>query len=401
MKKIVNTFYWILIGILGLLSLYFTTGVINGFFIGAVVIGAFFSIYKSIKCEGYVLQTLAVPDNGRTPVYDYLRCLAVIFVIGVHVLGTDLTAATELSGTLLYQNLSYLRWWFFNCNMIFVMISGALLLQYKEESIVEFYGKRATKIIIPLVIYYIWYLWQANQLAGLSFAELFMKILTADIYTVGASHFWLIYDLLAVYIVVPFLRPMLKNISYQLLSGLIAVFFIMSIFDKYVTSQVDIVRPFAGWLAVAVSGYWCAKEETRKYDNYFIGLGALSCVLMAFVMKYDANFPITLDNLSPYRFAVAVGIFSLFFKLRNHLKNIYAIRVVSKYSYGIILIHLWILGSVERVLFKMSSVMYKGAGMVFTVVMTLILSLVAAYFVENLFTVIFTTICDKLFVKRK
>ena len=401
MKKITILLYWILIALLAGIASYYVDQSINFVLIGCIVVGCIFSVYKSFEKEGYIGQTLALKDNGRTAVYDYLRVLAVLCVITVHILGLDLTAAADLAGTTLYENLNVLRWWCFNCNMIFVMISGALLLKYKDEGVLHFYLKRATKIIIPLVIYYIWYLWQGDQLAGSTPFQVAVRIFTGDIYTMGANHFWLIYDLLALYLVVPFLRIMLKDMSYKMLSGLMIVLFIVSIVDLYFPSNIAISRPFAGWLAVAIAGFWCAKSETRKYDNWLIIFGIISTILMYFVIKYDSNYQMTLGNLSPYRVAMAVGIFSIFFKLQKYLKNIYIIRLISKYSYGIMLIHLWVIGDVERKLFKISSVMYKGAGLVFSVAMTLLIGILVTYLIENLFTVIFNTIIDKLTQTKK
>ena len=43
-----------------------------------------------------------------------------------------------------------------SCNVIYVMLSGALLLNSrKEESVGSFYIRRASKVIIPLIAYYL------------------------------------------------------------------------------------------------------------------------------------------------------------------------------------------------------------------------------------------------------
>ena len=392
--------YWAIILGAGILALSFSTGVVSSVVVGLAVVGAIFSIVNSYRNDGYLKSNLALGKNaGRTPVYDYIRCLAVLLVIVVHVIGVDLNIATDLAGTTIYSNLDFARWWALNCNILFVMLSGALLLPYKQESMGAFYVRRLTKIVIPLVIYYIWYLVYFGQRpAGQEFSvfDIIKGIATADLTAVGAYHFWLLYVIIAVYIFIPFMRWMIKDMPYKYLTGfVIATIFVLS-YATYLPLNIGLNVSYLGWCGVAVVGYWCSKEETRKYDVALIILGLAACILMWFVFKYDPSFSDTLWNLSPYRLIASMGIFAIFFKVKDHLKSFYVIRLVSKYSFSIMLIHYWIIGNVLRKVCGIGSVMYMGMGAVISVVVTLLISLIGAYLIDNLIVITFTSIVDEL-----
>ena len=250
------------------------------------------------------------------------------------------------------------------------------------------------------MIYYIWYLWQYEQLGSLSVSQIAYKILSADVYTDNVPHFWLIYEIAAIYVAVPFLRIMLKNMSYKMLTQLVVITYVLSIFMTFFPSQIGTVIPLSSWCGVSIVGYWYSREESRKLDNWMIIAGIVVSVIEFFLMDTSVQYQETMTGLTHYWIITVLGIFSFFFKLKNHLKNFYLIRVVSKYSYGIILIHMWILYFVLRHMLSISSVMYKGVGYVINVFVTLILSLIAAYIIDNLFVDIFNFVISLIGLKK-
>ena len=84
---------------------------------------------------------------------DILRVLATVFVIGVHTVSLAITMV-EYGGTAYYV-LEIFNFIFLSCNLLFVMISGALLLPVRNERTGDFFRKRFTKVVIPMVVYYI------------------------------------------------------------------------------------------------------------------------------------------------------------------------------------------------------------------------------------------------------
>ena len=395
MKKIASTIYWLAVAVGSLVLLNYTSYVKPQwlFFGIAVAVGAGICIFKSIKNENYVGQTLAISkNNNRNPVYDYLRLVAVLLVIIIHVLNLDLRLAADMEGTGIYNTMNYIRCWSGNCNTFFIMISGALLLVDKEESVFTFYKKRLLRIAIPLIVYYLWYLWQYEKIGVLTWQEIAIKILSADVYNDNVPHFWLVYEIVAIYVAVPFLRIMLKNMSYTMLTQLVVITYVLSILMKFIPNQIGTIIPLSGWCAVAIVGYWYSREESRKFDTWMIIAGVLVSILEYFKIDPNLAYQDSMTALTQYFIITVLAVFAICFKLQNHLKNFYLLRLVSKYSYGILLIHMWALYFVVRNIIHVSSVMYKGVGFIILVVVTLLISTVAAYLTENLFIDIFNTV---------
>ena len=88
-------------------------------------------------------------EHKREYIYDFLRVLACIFIIGIH-----------CGERLLRGNKYDFIWWehnIFNAIVrtglcVFLFISGALLLNRKPEKTSVFYLKRFTKILIPFLV---------------------------------------------------------------------------------------------------------------------------------------------------------------------------------------------------------------------------------------------------------
>ena len=110
------------------------------------------SMFEKIK----QLMTGNLSKGGRQVYIDDLRVIATVFVIGVHTV--SLAATMTEYGSIPFRVLTIFNFIFLSCNLLFVMLSGALLLPVKNESIGNFFRKRFTKVAIPLVVYYILYI---------------------------------------------------------------------------------------------------------------------------------------------------------------------------------------------------------------------------------------------------
>ncbi len=381
MKKSINLTYWMAVLLIAAAFTKHFSFIQDrpNIFIDAMALGAICAIFTSKADELYVKKSLALIKSNHTPIYDYLRTIAVILVIGIHVINWDLPNATEMSGTFLYSSLDHFRYWSFVCNALFVMLSGALLLG-KIEPATAFYKRRVTKIAIPLVVYYLWYLWEYDEFKELSVGKLINLILTQD----HVPHFWLINYLLLVYISMPLIRILVRKLSYRNLTIFMVLIAVASIIGGYFNClNVPVVKAI-GWILVSIVGYWCSKEETRRFDYLLIAAGLITSIFIFFI---DPSAPANegiISNLSIFRLLAATGIFSLLFKIKGILVDNLFVRLISKYGYGIMLIHMWVLYFVSRKIVDVSSLEYRGVGLVISIFVTLIISLIFTYFIDNL-----------------
>ena len=218
------------------------------------------------------LMTGNLSKGGRQVYIDDLRVIATVFVIGVHTV--SLAATMTEYGSIPFRVLTIFNFIFLSCNLLFVMLSGALLLPVKNESIGNFFRKRFTKVAIPLVVYYILYIVAKEGLVWLRpdhWILMLRRILTGA--PMEAPHFWLVYVIIWLYVLTPFMRYIVHNIPDTVLSGVIGVVFAICALDTYlplygINSVFGIVvDSYAGTFLL---GYFLSEKCSRKVENFFM-----------------------------------------------------------------------------------------------------------------------------------
>ena len=137
--------------------------------------------------------------SSRILAYDVLRCMALIMVIAAHGLEADL-AYTEGIADGKRAVMTVLSVFFLGCNVIYLMLSGALLLKPCKETAAAFYKKRLLRVVLPMGVYYLICLGFDGQLSFRIPEDLFYAIrdlLTGN--TPAAPHYWLLFVLLSFY----------------------------------------------------------------------------------------------------------------------------------------------------------------------------------------------------------
>ena len=151
---------------------------------------------------------------------DKLRVLATVLVIAVHTVSLGSTLVPERSAV--WYGFEISNYLFLCCNLLFIMISGALLLPVKGEPAGQFYRKRFLKVLVPMVIYYILYVCAKEGFVWLlpdHWGAMLKRILLGA--PEEAPHFWLIYVIIWLYVLTPFFRYVVQHIPDSVLSGLV------------------------------------------------------------------------------------------------------------------------------------------------------------------------------------
>ncbi|QGH60160.1 acyltransferase [Serratia proteamaculans] len=133
----------------------------------------------------------------RVNYYDQLKIFSVIAVILFH-------TSVEYYNFNAHGWVSAIAYSSFTrfCVPIFFMISGATLIE-KSDSIGEFFKKRYSKIIPPLVFWSLIYSFVLSKINGSDFN--IMKSLGEMITTPVYIHFWFIYAIAGLYLLIPLL----------------------------------------------------------------------------------------------------------------------------------------------------------------------------------------------------
>lgn len=328
-------------------------------------------------------------SKNRKVYIDYLRVAATVFVIGVHTV--SLASSMLERGTVSFQVLETFDFLFLSCNLLFIMISGALLLPVQGERVGVFFRKRFSKVAIPLVVYYIFYVCAKEGIQWISpnhwFALLKRILIGAP---EEAPHFWLVYVILWLYVLTPFLRWLLWNIPDTVFYGVMAVIFAVCAFDTYLPLA-GIASPF-GWfvdsfVGAFLLGYLLDGKCSRKVENLFLAGGAVSFLFSCYwIAGVGENYENYLYNNSPSMLLLSAAIFLLVKRLAKEWNTSTVVAFLGKYSYSILLIHWGVLHFVVKQLLHVN-VLSGGiwGGCLLMMALTLVISAAGAFIVDKVF----------------
>lgn len=157
---------------------------------------------------------------------DALKALSIILVILIHILAIYRDVFIN-SNKIYYYFLSLLD----SIDRIavpsFFMVTGILMLNKKPEKNYSIYlKKRMPKLIITFtifsIIYYIYETYKVNEpLSILNFITTFFK------YGGFKYHLWFMYEIIRVYILIPFMYPFIKSLKKIELRNLIITIFVL------------------------------------------------------------------------------------------------------------------------------------------------------------------------------
>ena len=166
------------------------------------------------------------PRGTSLPV-DLIRTIAIFLVILLHAAIEPFAISADINQTVIvrwlsvdiYSSVAH------TCVPLFVMLSGALLLQpYKvDELLGVFFKKRFARIGLPVVfwgaVYFAWSYFADNK--ALAVTSIGQGILTGPYF-----HFWYVYMLIGLYLVTPLLRVLVAHARRSMLRYFLVLWFI-------------------------------------------------------------------------------------------------------------------------------------------------------------------------------
>lgn len=287
--------------------------------------------------------------------FDWLRVLATIAVVTIHISAMFITANYfDGKSSWLAANFfeSFTRW----SVPIFVMISGALILSdQREYTYKSFLVKRISKIFIPLlgwsILYFLFYFIQGRvELNPIQFVSRFLNN--------GISvHFWFIYMLLGLTLVSPLLKLMLKNAAQKDLTYFLVLWFYASVVSRVLENVLGItfsmelffVTDYVGYY---ILGYYLLTYELPLWLRKFLYFGLIAGLLSTFAITHfltvraDGAFQsFWYGYHSPNVVLVSIGLFVLFkhSKIFNGEKLPAIPNLLNTASFGIYLVHMMVL----------------------------------------------------------
>jgi surface polysaccharide O-acyltransferase-like enzyme len=234
------------------------------------------------------------------------------------------------------------------------MISGALLLNDKRElSFQEFFKKRTSKVFIPFigwsVLFYLY-----GVYAGY-FPTSIIEGIKLFINNGITYHFWFLYMIIGLYLITPLIKILVghaqkRHIQYFLILWIYASF-ITRLTSYFIgmefTIELYFVTDYVGYF---ILGYYLSHYEIQPrmrilaYIGLIVGLVGTYLLTYFYTVKADGSLSqFWYDYFSPNVLLVSIGFFVLFRYNSNTWKLPSLFSEVNKASFGIYIIHFWLL----------------------------------------------------------
>ena len=307
--------------------------------------------------------------NSTIPV-DVIRTVAIVAVIFLHATA-DLTVMqmnqfeiVRWATNDVYQSIGRL------CVPLFVMLSGALLLQpEKHDTLTSFFKKRWARIGLP------WIFWGAAYFAwdflveGQPFTAntIVQGLLTGPYY-----HFWYLYMLLGLYLLTPILRIVLPKINRVTIKGSIGLWFIgvailpfagaLSTYSLFTNTLTN--AGWVGYLLVGLTGYFLLGIflVNVKISRFFLSILTVLGIALTAISIYIIQSPIGGNRdifaftvyFGPWTILAAVALFLLLNTIKipaqtaSPSKGGKLLSLVSQNTLPLFLFHIMVLESLQR-----------------------------------------------------
>lgn len=289
---------------------------------------------------------------------DVLNILAILAVISMHMNGI-----VHINPNVRAWNTSLI----IECIMywavpIFMMISGATLMNYREKYDTKtFFKKRATKILIPFLFWTVFmFLWKGatKQLNDFNYNDV-RYLLNAFFSNQEEGTYYFLFEILGIYLTMPMFSLLTKKEYRKTLWGIVIAFFIfngflpniLGLFEIYWNEALSI--RINGYLIYVLLGYLLSTENLEKKQRILIYIGALIGLIYRYTTTFilsKASGIVTRTTWGGYfswhcmLLSCAVFIFIKGLQLDKRLKNrtriIKLLSTISGCSFGIYLIHM-------------------------------------------------------------
>ena len=300
-----------------------------------------------LKTEDVKLDTIVPPKTNRSYSFDILRLLACFTVVLCHTAGSPIIAGYVEPGA-----------WDFNFCIIldaftrwniaaFVMLSGFFLIDpRKEMSLKSLFSKYILRVVGALIIW----------------SGIYAATLHISIYPFGSQegHFWYLPMIIGVYLSIPVLRLIALNKKITEYFLIVWFFFLLWQFiGNFVTMPcLTYATVFADFVGYALFAYYLKStfshpiNETKAHKFavviYVLGLLGLATTIITGLITGGENH--WWDFTAPNNIATVTAAFV--FAIRHPLnltgKKAQFVETCAKCSFGVYLIHIWILIQIFR-----------------------------------------------------
>lgn len=324
--------------------------------------------------------------NKRIIYFDILNILACLCVVFLHMNGIvhEYSQIRAWKTALIFEVICY---W---AVPVFIMLSGATLLKYKERyNTKTFFKKRFIKVLVPWIVWsLITYIIQNHNINIIQFIKDFVYCRIEGIY-------WFFPLILYLYCIIPVLTVFTEKEEYRKILKAIVLFIfvfraiiypICIIFGKNFPSIFNYCLEQNAYIMFLLLGYLLSTAKLSKKNRIVIyGLGIISALIRYVYIYYFSTKEGTLNrDLFDYCSAVSVLLAMAVFVFAQNVnweKVIAKLKVNSKMlskisscSFGVYLIHMMVKNNLTNIFnLDVYSIWYRTIGAILLYMICLII----------------------------
>lgn len=321
-------------------------------------------------------------ENKRIGYLDWLRVMAMLMIIIIH----SPMPSSETNGLIL-SSVSFIMVPGLD---LFFMISGALLLS-KTYQMKPFLLRRFSKIAWPTLFWSLFYLFDIWIRGSVSTDYLIRSVLSIPFSPQGNGIMWFMYTLMGLYLITPILSSWINTASKKDVEWILTLWTIsllIPILEAFINvgeiNKTHMMFYISGFIGFYILGYYLHHhvKSIRKSILLF---------LILFPLVLATTFKLTGANVDFYKYfwllSIPVAMMATFWFLftkkyfSSSVPRITAL--VSKYSFGIYLIHIFVM---RRMVWNWDFVSQHGCALqiIMTTILTFIISFAIIYLISYL-----------------
>ena len=276
---------------------------------------------------------------------DFLRFLAAFAVIAIHVLGPFRYLYGDIGDSqwLAAAGINSLSRW---AVPVFMMISGALLLSSEREFNCRHYlSKRLSKVVIPFLGWTLIYAFYAGFIDGGWSAAVTLKMIENSVDQPTWYHLWFFYDFIPLYFVIPFLIPVLKQATPELIKLFLIIWMVLFLM-KWLKVESFLLHNTVLYTGYLILGWYLFNRDNSKQLKYWL-LAGMAMLLLNFFGTWHlaiekgrySSFFMGYKTLNTVFIAGMIFVCAQVYadKISGKLRDL--VTLISKYSLGIYLLH--------------------------------------------------------------
>lgn len=294
--------------------------------------------------------------NKRIFYLDFLRSFAIIMVLALHSISNYITRP-EIFGTTSWYIYLVLNALTRTGVPIFFMISGYLMLSSdNSRDFRNFYKKSLLRIFIPLLFWNVAYF---SYKCIMGYIDFDITILLWNFMDSGMEyHLWYLYTILGIYLIVPFLKMFVDNCTMKQMVWLLFLMICTTIF-----SFINTVTPlyiyffdplFNGYIGCFFMGYILGNIKNDYKVVICFSIAGILCLAVSVIVHHIHSSSNGINLVFNYgysfcHYVLAGAIFMVSrYVFRNKLYFKGIVTALSKFSFGIYIVHVMVIDLILR-----------------------------------------------------